>query len=430
MKKLCTSTVLLLSLLLLTLLWVTPVAAEAPAPLLSHGVQVLASQTDVALWAPVGNGVLFSEEAFLRGLNRRRADTLTLCSLPSPGDGVLSMGDTPVVAGQRISTQEIAHLVFTPREEGAMETCFTFTLGDDPLRLVCRMYLLDAPNHAPTLGTVPVLSLENFTYRNRPATGQISAYDPDGDSSLFQVVSYPLHGSLDMDPATGAYVYMPENGYTGADSFTYVARDRYGNYSASAEVSIRVALSGTSVVYADMEDSYACNAALSLTEAGIMSGTQLGSLHYFYPEKSVNRLEFLVMAMHAAGITDLPDCADTGFFDDGDIPEDLKGHVATAYAMKYISGSIKEGKLCFLPNEAITRAEATVILSRIVGVEDVAITPTFSDGSDIPVWARESVYSLHAIGILTAEGGYVSAKDILDREQAALLLWRTGEYLK
>ena len=232
------------------------------------------------------------------------------------------------------------------------------------------------------------------------------------------------------DAENGIYVYTPAQDYVGTDSFSYVARDQYGNYSASANVKLRVAVSGTSVVYADMMDSRAHNAALSLTEAGIMSGSQVGNQYYFDPDGSVSRVEFLVMAMHAAGIENLPSCDQTVFYDDAEIPDSMRGYVAAAYEMKYVSGSLADGKLCFSPHEEITRAQAAVILSNIVGACDVAVMPTFADQSEIPVWAREAIYSLNAAGILNETDGYISPSCKLTREQTAEMLAAVMSYVQ
>ena len=231
------------------------------------------------------------------------------------------------------------------------------------------------------------------------------------------------------DRTLGTYVYTPLEGFVGSDRFSYVARDKYGNYSALETVNVSVALPGTSVTYVDMKGSEAYNAALSLTEAGIMSGTQVGNQYYFYPDIAVSRVEFLVMAMNAAGITEVPDVASTVFFDDAEIPASMKGYVAAAYEMKYISGTLSQGKLCFLPNESITRAQAAVMLSNIVGLCDVAVTPTFADGRDIPVWATEAIYSLNAAGIMNSDQGYITPTATVTRAQTAQLLSAVMKYV-
>ena len=171
------------------------------------------------------------------------------------------------------------------------------------------------------------------------------------------------------------------------------------------------------------------NAAIALTEAGIMSGTQTGGLYYFHPDEGVTRAEFLVMAMNAVGIRDVPAASVTLFADDASIPESMKGYVAAAYELGYIQGEEREGGLCFAPNESLTRAHAAVMLERIVGLESLAVAPTFADAAEIPTWATEAIYSLSAAGILCAADGYASPTSMLTRAQAAHLLANTMAYV-
>ena len=46
--------------------------------------------------------------------------------------------------------------------------------------------------------------------------------DADGDALSAQLVTPPAHGVLDL-AATGAFTYTPATGFTGGDTFTYVA---------------------------------------------------------------------------------------------------------------------------------------------------------------------------------------------------------------
>ena len=100
----------------------------------------------------------------------------------------------------------------------------------------------------------------------------------------------------------------------------------------------------------------------------------------------------------------------------------MKGYVFAAYTMGYISGTLKEGKLCFLPNEEINRAEAAVMICAILGEESSGVIPTFADGAEIPVWAQEAIYTLNILGVMNATDGYISPASSLTREQAALVL--------
>jgi len=134
--------------------------------------------------------------------------------------------------------------------------------------------------------------------------------------------------------------------------------------------------------------------------------------------------------MHAAGITDVPECSVTAFADDDDIPPSMKGYVAAAYTLGYVSGTNVSGELCFLPNEEITRAQAAVMVGNIVGLCDVSVLPVFADQSSIPVWASDAIYSLHSIGILSADGGYIDPVSKITRAESASMLAATMEYVK
>ncbi len=408
-------------------------AAES-TPVVSYGVNILAAQTDMAVSGFVGNEIVFSDEDFKRNLNLSHVEYITVCMLPADTEGELLLGSSRVAAGQSIAAANLSHLCFVAASEDIHQASFTFTANGSATPLICNVHLLNEPNYTPTLSMAPDLSLNVSTYRDLCAYGTLAGYDPDGDELVFEIVSYPQNGSIRMtDRTRGTYVYTPNVSYTGTDSFSYVVRDIYGNYSAAETVNLRVSARGTQVMYVDMQDSVAQGAALTLTAAGIMSGTQIGNQHYFHPEKTVSRVDFLVMAMNAAGITDVPACEATAFCDDESIPSSMKGYVESAYSLGYISGTNVSGELCFLPHEEITRAEAAVMLDAILGLteeNELAVTPTFADSSAIPVWAKESVYSLNAAGIMVSSSGYISATEKITREGAAALLAATMAYLE
>lgn len=397
--------------------------------ILSPGVNIMAARTDVAVSAPRGNDAVFSEDVFARSLNLSRVDSITVRSLPADTDGELLLGSTRVAAGQRIAASNLSYLTFAASREDLGEASFTFSANDSELVMECRVYLLDEMNYTPTLATAPELSRKVFTYRDTAAYGRLSAYDPDGDEMVFEIVSYPQNGALTLtDAHVGSYVYTPTKGYTGDDSFSYVARDIYGNYSACATVDLRIEAANTTVTYADMADSVHHTAARVLSEAGIMSGTQVGNQYYFYPDRSVTRAEFLVMAMNAVGITDIPECDTTVFADDARIPYAMKGYVSAAYTLGYISGTNVDGKLCFLPEGEISRAEAAVIMESMIDVSDARVVAVFADHSQIPVWASDALYSLHAVGILNDVDGCISATEKMTREACASMVFLAREY--
>ncbi len=389
----------------------------------SHGLYIIAEENSMAMAGIKGNKISFDADDFARAMNLSGVDSITVTEVPPIADGELLVGSTVVNKGQTISRANIALMSYNAKSESATVSHFRFKVEDSTYDIKCNLYMLDSVNQAPTLSVAPETSLNVSTHKNITLHGTLPAYDPEGDEIRIEIVSYPTSGILILtDKASGSYTYTPSSEYTGKDSFTYVARDKYGNYSASKTVNLTVNKPSTSVQYVDMVSSPLYNAALNVTEAGIMSGTQLGGSTYFYPSKTVSRSEFLVMAMHAMGINDVTDSGKTVFCDDSDIPESHRGYISTAYELGYIRGTYVGDDLCFLPNDPISRAEAAVIVCNMVEVATPTVSPVFNDSADIPAFASSAVSSLNYMGILQTEDGNISANADLTRGEAAQLL--------
>ena len=87
--------------------------------------------------------------------------------------------------------------------------------------------------------TAPVAAVAN-TILDRDGSGPVtlSGTDPDGDDLTFLIVDYPSSGLI-----TGAgetFSYVPFEGFTGSDSFTYLATDANGGNSAVQTANIVV----------------------------------------------------------------------------------------------------------------------------------------------------------------------------------------------
>ena len=153
-----------------------------------------------------------------------------------------------------------------------------------------------------------------------------------------------------------------------------------------------------------------------------MSGMQIGSDTYFYPDKAVSRGEFTVLAMQAIGIKEVSPCVKTVFADDAEIPANMKDYIHAAYQLGYVNGLYKDGELYFECNRPITRSEAAVMLGNILDLATPTVTPSFSDSSDIPAWAASSVYSLTSAGIMSSDDGKISPLSSITRGDAAVIL--------
>ena len=417
----------LLTLIPIGALPVSAASVSSPLPLVSPGLSVLAEQSSMAMAGLMGGGIDFECSDFARALNLPVSSItdVTFVSVPSTSEGELLVGSTVLTAGQTVSAANLRLLSYEPKEN-ITHSSFVFRVGESPVEMTCKLYMLDKMNYSPTLNVASSSSaLSVSTHSNMTLYGALPSYDPDGDEVTIEIVSYPKSGLLHLkNKNTGEYTYTPTSRSAGKDSFTYVARDIYGNYSASATVSLTIVKSSVTVTYADMKDSPFANAALTMTEEGIMSGTQVGDQLYFYPELEVSRAEFVVLAMNALGVKSVSGATCDVFEDKDDIPVEMRGYIEAAYRMGYIKGSLDDGVLCFKPNEAITRSEAAVILGNMLKADlpTSAIKPSFADAEEIPTWAEASVYSLNSMGLLTSKDGKLSPLANLTRQDAAQML--------
>src|SRR5262249_29934829 len=63
------------------------------------------------------------------------------------------------------------------------------------------------------------------TDEDTPLSDFLRASDVDGDPLTFSIVSQPAQGTVQPDPATGAFTYTPPLNYNGTTSFTFKVND-------------------------------------------------------------------------------------------------------------------------------------------------------------------------------------------------------------
>ena len=118
----------------------------------------------------------------------------------------------------------------------------------------------------------------------------------------------------------------------------------------------------------------------------------------------------------------------TAAFTDDD---EIAGWARQAIAAIVDAGIIsgyKDGS--FRPGRAVTRAEMAVMLARALGfaLEEKAVTG-FADDAEIPAWARGAVAALHRLDILSGrEAGEFAPDDPLTRAEAVVVLLALKAY--
>ncbi len=176
----------------------------------------------------------------------------------------------------------------------------TFSIVTQPAHGSVTLGAGGAFTYSPANGTTPFVGSDSFVYRLTDATGatatatasiqvknsapwvmnsvqkiqqgktltssssQLGANtsDADGHALTFSVVTQPTHGTLTFQN-DGSFVYVPNAGYTGVDSFTWRASDGIIN-SSPAKATILVANEVPTLI----GNSYRTNSGETLTASG------------------------------------------------------------------------------------------------------------------------------------------------------------------
>ncbi len=118
----------------------------------------------------------------------------------------------------------------------------------------------------------------------------LAATDAENDTLTYSVVSQPAHGSVSVDPATGAFTYTPEADYHGTDSFVFTVSDGWAE-SAPATAQITVTPVNDAPV--------ATAASLATSEDAALTGTLAAT------DPDGDALSFVVTVQPAHGTVSL-----------------------------------------------------------------------------------------------------------------------------
>ena len=143
--------------------------------------------------------------------------------------------------------------IFTPGAPAHMATTLAAAGVLDPTDLHYRTPdglphlsgLLGGDESGASVADAPPLALDDAYTIGQDGTLIVAANgilandsDPDGDPLASALVTGPANGTLTLNP-DGRFTYVPDPGFSGADSFTYQASDGRGG-SATATVSLTV----------------------------------------------------------------------------------------------------------------------------------------------------------------------------------------------
>ena len=127
---------------------------------------------------------------------------------------------------------------YTPNTNYLGPDSFVYVVCDSGSPSLCDT----ATVHLTVLASPPIATNDiNNTRVNSPVSGDVSTNDsdPQGFPLTFTQLGNPANGTLAFNPTTGVYTYTPANGFTGTDTFRYLACSPL-NLCDTARVTIKV----------------------------------------------------------------------------------------------------------------------------------------------------------------------------------------------
>ena len=249
---------------------------------MGSGYTLVAGDVKVIKTGLHGQKLTFSDADFKQAYAITDFQSVTVETLPPSSVGTLLLAGRRVKEGQVVKRRNVAAMIFVPASSEVSSASFEYTLTYSGVTTsgVCEMKFIDKVNYAPKTPEEKESSLSLKTQSEISVYGRLDGYDPEGDALEYIIAAYPKNGALTFtDKDAGTYKYTPEDSFTGYDSFTYVLRDEYGNYSEPREVGIHIVERMSSEVYADMTNRSEYNAAVAMSAMGVMSGKTLGDVN-------------------------------------------------------------------------------------------------------------------------------------------------------
>lgn len=377
-----------------------------------------------------GATISFTAEEFSsRVSGSEKLSAIVISNMPETG--TLRLAGRDLMRGEAVEIEQLSTLCYVPAEgEVEVHTCFDFVpvfskTGAAAEAVTVSLNLSQTPNSAPVAHD---LSLR--TYAGVPLCATFNATDADQDKCTFNIEAQPKRGAVELK-STG-FVYTPNHGKTGEDSFKYTATDVYGNVSEPATVTIDVEKrpGKDTFVYTDMSESAAHYDALKLRNASVLCGETIGGEGFLYPNKLVSRAEFVALT---AAVTELalPTAAvGTGLADNEAIPVWAQPYVAAAITSGMIYGEQDgSGNRVFRASDAITRAEAAAIMDRALNLPDDGREMAFADTEQVPAWAAQNVVNATSAEVLPVfSDNTVRCSSAVTREDAVRMLSAMLEY--
>ena len=349
----------------------------------------------------------FSQEEQLKGI--------CITQLPESSTGTVLLGARVLQPGDILTAEQLAMMTFAPvRTETDQDAVVTFLPIYEKRVAPAATMTIAVRGKEDQAPVAQDSSIE--TYKNLSNEGKLKVSDPEGEELTFTLVRAPKRGEAVLHE-DGTFVYTPKKNKVGVDSFTYTATDPAGNVSRVATVTVQILKPTDSKQYTDTLGRDCRFAAEWLRNTGLFVGEKIGNEDCFFPEKEVSRGQFLAMVVQALEIP-MEDTAYDAV--PGDTPLWLKPYVAAALRSGLTAGWPDNQNGSFRADQAITGAEAAVMLQNALDLTISQDTLEEGQNEEVPAWAAISLTALEENGIC------LEPDKALTRAEAAKVLYQVN----
>ena len=173
----------------------------------------------------------------------------------------------------------------------------------------------------------------------------------------------------------------------------------------------------TPVYASDISDHWAYDTLTYFQNKGVIQGDGNG----LRPDDFVKRCEFAKLINKNFNFTESGENVFADIFEQDWFYNDILIAVKAGY-LKGDNGYVN-------PNGFMTRAEASVVFSRLLNDDSENVKKAFKDNGDIPSWAKDSVDKMVSLGIITGYGdGTFKPNNMITRAEACTLIARAEDY--
>jgi hypothetical protein len=172
------------------------------------------------------------------------APGLLVNDIDPDGDAVIVSNFLPPSHGTLLSIVTNGSFVYEPDPGFTGVDSFSYTAQDATdaysQTTTVTIHVLEDPNRPPLALADHYATLADTTLTIAAPGLLANDFDPDGDAVIVSNFLPPSHGTLTSIVTNGSFVYEPDPGFTGVDSFIYTAYDANEAYSEPTMVEIRV----------------------------------------------------------------------------------------------------------------------------------------------------------------------------------------------